>query len=204
VCAKNSTLRNSYSVKTVQPRMEHLLIVVVVQSTPVAIGVAEVLNLLSNEEELEVVLDAYLEQPGRQIPLERLFELLHMNKDYDDRMAKFIQYSWHYIVNHPELWNHRYSCVEELESAVDYAETVLPYEQACSELSGRIATENKTIIRQWGVSITTAFPSAIRPIHLTEGYAREVAKLSRVCTRTQAIHDLEIRVKARLDLQSVE
>jgi hypothetical protein len=103
--------------------MESLLIVVVVLSVLVAIGVAEVLNLLSNEEEL--VLDAYLEQPGKEIPLERLFELLHMNKDYDNRMAKFIQYSWHHIVARPELWNQRYSCVEELEVAVDYAETVL-------------------------------------------------------------------------------
>jgi hypothetical protein len=109
-----------------------------------------------------------------------------------ENTCHIIAAAWDYLASKPELWQHDYSTLEGLKSAVNFDDTLKNLIGISQDCSSRVQIALTTVTKKWKVTYPTMFKQHDPPIPVpflpSDHFARELARLSKVSQLKEALH----------------
>ena len=108
---------------------------------------------------------------------------------------------WSYLIQE-KLWSARYPSLTTFQTAVHFNDIIKPVLDESQGFLSRTIGPFGTIYRNWEALPEAVIPDHIRPSLISQYLARELAKLSQICSSDKAIELIEAQIQARLSTPS--
>jgi len=139
----------------------------------------------SAAQDIPHLLKTHLETLPPQHQLIQLTHLLHHVATTHEELALLAHHAWNYLLDN-NLWQHQYTSLHHFKLHLDFDRTIQPLLQAATSNKARLQINSTAVQAHWGKPIQQAFPTDLIPPRITDGFSRELQRLSRLTDRHTA------------------
>ena len=142
------------------------------------------------------IIRQYLQPLPEIEQLDHLLNLFQSTHENLQHISETVVAAWAYVLE-KQLWTTRYPSLESLQQAIHFTDTIKPILNANKIFNSRMSSAFSTIYINWKMLPHDAIPVAIRPSTISQHLARELARLSQICSLEEAMNLIQKQIMVR-------